>query len=238
MGLFSRLAAMAETRINMLIDGFENPGEVLDYSYRRQLELSQRVKKGIAGVVVARKRLELQKASLEEEKARLDRDAREAIATGRDNLAEIAVRRKVQIRGQIESLDKQIEGLCKEQDRLMDMGRGLETKIEAFCTEKESIKAQYLAAQAKVGVQEATTGLGKEMDYVGHAVRMAQEKTREMQARSQALDELVQCGAIEDVLGGGDIVDRELSKARNEQAVKVELEKIKSGKSGAGQPSS
>jgi phage shock protein A len=228
---------MAEARISMLIDGFENPGEVLDYSYRRQLELGQRVKKGIASVIVARKRLELEKASLEEEAARLDRSAREAVAVGKENLAEIAIQRKVQRAGQIEALGKQIESLCHEQDRLVDMNRRLETKIEAFCTEKETIKARYSAARAKVGIQEATTGLGKEMDYVGYAVRMAEEKTREMQARSEALDELVQCGAIEDVLGGGDLVERELCKARNEQAVKVELEKIRAGKAGARQPS-
>jgi phage shock protein A len=226
MGLFRRLASMAEARISMLIDGFENPGEVLDYSYRRQLELSQRVKKGIASVIVARKRLELEKASLEEEVARLDRSARDAIALGKENLAEIAVRRKVQRAGQIEALDRQIESLRSEQDRLAEMNRRLEMKIEAFCTEKETIKARYSAAQAKVGIQEATTGLGREMDYVGHAVRMAQEKTREMQARSEALDELASCGAIEDALGGGDLVERELSKVRNEQAVKAELEKI------------
>jgi phage shock protein A len=226
MGLFSRLAALAEARISMLIDGFESPGEVLDYSYRRQLELCQRVRKGIAGVVVARKRLELEKFSLEEEAARLDRDAREAIAAGREDLAEIAVRRKVQRAGQIEALDRQIESLCNEQDRLVAMDRRLETKIESFCTEKETIKALYTAAQAKVSIQEATTGLGKEMDHVGYAVRLAQEKTKEMQARSAALDELTLCGVVEDVPGGGDIVSRELAKVRDEQAVKAELEKL------------
>ncbi|HEY3273850.1 MAG TPA: PspA/IM30 family protein [Methanocella sp.] len=226
MGLFRRLAAMAEARISMLIDGFENPGEVLDYSYRRQLELSHRIKKGIASVIVARKRLELEKTSLEGEVTRLDRSAREAIALGKENLAEIAVRRKVQWAGQIEALDKQIESLLHEQGRLAEMNRRLDMKIEAFCTEKETIKAWYSAAQAKVGIQEAATGLGREMDYVGHAVRMAQEKTRELQARSEALDELAGIGAVEDVSGGGDIVERELSRVRNEQAVKAELEKL------------
>jgi phage shock protein A len=217
---------MAEARISMLIDGFEDPGEVLDYSYRRQLELSHRVKKGIAGVIVARKRLELEKASIDEEVARHDRSAREALALGKENLAEIAVRRKVQRSGQIEALDRQIESLFHEQDRLADMNRRLEMKIEAFCTEKETIKACYSAAQAKVGIQEATTGLGREMDYVGHAVRMAQEKTRELQARSEALDELAGIGAVEDAIGGGDIVEREMSRVRNERAVKAELEKL------------
>jgi phage shock protein A len=226
MGLISRLAAMAEARISMLIDGFESPGEVLDYSYRRQLELSQRVRKGIAAVVVARKRLELEKLAIEEEVARLDRDAREAVAAGREDLAKIALQRKVQRAGQVEVLDEQIGSLCSEQDRLADMNRRLEMKIEAFCTEKETIKARYSAARAKVSIQEATTGLGKEMDYVSHAVRMAQEKTKELQARSEALDELTQSGAIEDVPGDGDIVSRELARARNEQAVKAELEKL------------
>ena len=226
MGLFSRLAAIAEARISMLIDGFESPGEVLDYSYRRQLELSQRVRKGIAGVVVARKRLELEKSSIEDEVARLESDAREAVAAGRADLAEIALRRKVQRAGQSAALDRQINSLSDEQDRLVAMNCRLETKIESFCTEKEAIKAQYTAARAKVSIQEATSGLGKEMDYIGYAVRRAQEKTRELQARSEALDELTRCGAVEDVMEGGDVVSRELSKARNEQVVKAELEKL------------
>lgn len=226
---------MAEARISMLIDGFESPGEMLDYSYRRQLELSQRIRRGIAGVIVARKRLEMEKASLQEEIARLDRDAREAFGAGKEELAEIAVRRKVQRAEQITSLDGQIERLASEQDRLLGMNRKLEAKIEAFCTEKETIKAQYTAAQAKACIREATTGLGKEMDYVGHAIRMAQEKTRELQARSEALAELAQLGAVEDVLGG-DPVERELSRMRNEQAVKTEMDRIRAGTGGTRQP--
>jgi hypothetical protein len=70
----------------------------------------------------------------------------------------------------------------------------------------------------------SSSGLGKEMDYVGYAVRITQEKTKEMQARSEALDKLTRCGAIEDVPGGSDVVSRELAKVRDEQAVKVELE--------------
>jgi phage shock protein A len=226
MGLFSRLAAIAEARISMLIDGFESPGEVLDHSYRRQLEPSQRVRKGIAGLVVARKRLELEKSFIENEVVRLERDAREAVVAGRADLAEIALRRKVQRADQIAAPDRQIDSLLHEQDRLVAMNSQLETKIVSFCTEKEAIKAQYTAARAKVSIQEATTGLGKEMDYVGYAVRRAQEKTRELQARSEAPDEPTQCGAVDDVLEGGDVVNRELSKERNEQAVKAELEKL------------
>jgi len=227
MGLFSRLGNAIEARISMLIDGFESPGEALDYSYRRQLELDQRVKRGIAGVVVARKRLELQKAALADEVARLERDARDALAAGREDLASTAVQRKVQLGGQIGALDGQIAGLRAEQERLVEMERKLATKIELFCSEKETIKAQYSAARAKVHIKEATAGLGKEMDHVGYAVRMAQDRTRQLQAQSEALDELVQLGTIEDISGSRGLVDIELTRMRAEQSVKAELDKLK-----------
>jgi phage shock protein A len=229
MGIISRMGTMIEARISMLIDGFQSPGEALDYSYRRQLDLSYKVKRGIAGVVTAKRRLEMQRKALEDDIKRLDRDAREAMAGGRENLAEIAVQRKVQKNDQIRSLGEQIDSLKGEQERLTEMSRKLESRIESFRTRKESIKAQYSAAEAKVRVKEATSGLGKEMDYIGYAVRLAEDRTRDMQARSEALDELEEHGAIEDIEGSRDVVERELTKVRGEEAVKAEMEKLKTG---------
>ncbi|MGA9141892.1 MAG: PspA/IM30 family protein [Methanocella sp.] len=229
MGLISRMGAMIEARISMIVDGFQSPGEALDYSYRRQLDLNYKIKRGIAGVVTSKRRLEMQRKSLEEDIKRLDRDAREAMAAGRENLAEIAVQRKVLKNDQIQSLGEQIQTLKNEQDRLTEMDRKLESRIESFRTQKESIKAQYSAAEAKVRIKEATSGLGKEIDYIGYAVRLAQDKTRDMQARSEALDELEEYGTLEDITGSKDIVERELSKVRGEEAVKTEMEKLKMG---------
>ncbi len=143
----------------------------------------------------------MQRKSLEEDIKRLDRDAREAMTAGRENLAEIAVQRKVQKSEQIQSLGEQIESLKTEQERLTEMDRKLESRIDSFRTRKESIKAQYSAAEAKVRIKEATSGLGKEMDHIGYAVRLAEDKTRDMQARSEALDELEEYGTIEDIAG-------------------------------------
>jgi phage shock protein A len=227
MGLINRFATMIEARVSMLIDGFETPGEALDYSYRRQLELNRKVKRGIAGVVTAKKRLEMQKEALEDDVKALDRDTRDALTRNREELAKIALERKVQKTDQIRSLDRQIESLKKEQEKLADLDRMLELKIESFRTRKESIKAEYSAAEAKVRIKEATSGLGKEMDYISYAVRLAQDKTKDMQARSEALDELTDYGTICDVMGSSDTVDRELSRMRGEEAVRTELEKIK-----------
>ena len=64
MGLLSRLTATIKAKISRLLDTYEDPRETLDYSYKRQLELQQDVKKGIANVVTSKKRLELQKSKL------------------------------------------------------------------------------------------------------------------------------------------------------------------------------
>lgn len=227
MGLLSRLTATIKAKISKILDMFEDPRETLDYSYKRQLELNQDVKKGVANVVTSKKRLELQKAKLEENVQKLNGQARDAIAANREDLATVALQRKVENMNQIESLNNQIGTLQKEQDRLTDMERKLEIKIETFRSQKEVIKAQYSAAEAKVRINEAATGLGEEMADVGYAVQRAQDKTEDMQARSDALDELVQSGTLEDVMGNKDMVEQELNKAKSDATVKKELEILK-----------
>jgi len=226
-GLLSRLTATIKAKLSKLLDTFEDPRESLDYSYKRQLELQTDVKKGVANVITARKRLELQKSKLEASITKLNEQAREAVAAGRDDLASIALQRKMDMMVQADSLTAQIQDLQRQEEKLTDTARKLDVKIEQFRTEKETIKAQYSAAEAKVKIQEATTGIGEEMADVGYAVQRARDKTEEMQARSEAIDTMVEQGTLEDVLGNKDLVDRELEKIKSDAAVKRELETLK-----------
>ena len=87
MGLMSRTSAVVRAWYSKLLDRAEDPAVTLDYSYERQLELLQNVKKGIADVVTAKKRLELQTKKLETEMPKLDEQARQALAANREDLA-------------------------------------------------------------------------------------------------------------------------------------------------------
>ncbi len=226
-GLLGRLTATIKAKISKLLDMFEDPRETLDYSYKRQLELQIDVKKGIANVITSRKRLELQKSKLETNIGTLNDQAREAVAAGRDDLAAIALQRKMSMMTQVDGLAQQIQDMQRQEDKLTDTAKKLDTKIELFRTEKETIKAQYSAAEAKVKITEATTGIGEEMADVGFAVQRARDKTEEMQARSEALDTMVEQGTLEDVLGNKDLVGQELEKIKGDAAVKRELETLK-----------
>jgi phage shock protein A len=228
MGLLERTSTVIKAKINKILDKFEDPRETLDYSYEKQLELLQNVKRGVAEVTTSKKRLELQKVKLEQNVQKLDEQAREAIKAGREDLARIALERKSTSQGEIESLTKQIADIAKEQEKLMVTEKRLSAKIEAFRTTKETIKAQYSAAEAQVKVTEAVSGIGEEMSDVGLAVQRAQDKTETMKARASALDELVEAGTLEDVTGGTkDDIDRELSKIKSKGEVEEQLEALK-----------
>jgi phage shock protein A len=234
MGLMSRTSNVIQAWWSKLLNRAEDPSVTLDYSYERQREMLQKVKKGIADVVTAKKRLELQSQKLEVELPKLDTQARQALSAGREDLARAALERKAFAQQQLQGLDGQIADLEKQQSGLEESEKRLAAKVEAFRTQKETIKAQYSAAEAQVKIGEAATGIGDEMADTGLAIERARDKTEEMQARAAAVDELVASGTLEDYTSTGTELDRELAKVSASQQVDQELEKLK-GELGSGE---
>ena len=59
-GLWQRFMLIFKSKASSALDRAENPTQTLDYSYEQMLEQLQNVKRGVADVVTAKKRLELQ----------------------------------------------------------------------------------------------------------------------------------------------------------------------------------
>ena len=227
MGLMSRTTNVIKAWWSKLLNRAEDPSVTLDYSYERQREMLQKVKKGIADVVTAKKRLQLQSQKLEVEMPKLESQARQALGAGREDLARAALERKAFAQQQLQGLDGQVADLEKQQAGLEESERRLAAKVEAFRTQKETIKAQYSAAEAQVRIGEASTGIGDEMADTGLAIERARDKTEEMQARAAAVDELVASGTLEDYTSTGTDLDRELAKVSAGQQVDDELARMK-----------
>jgi phage shock protein A len=227
-GMMNRASTIVKAKINKLLNRAEDPGETLDYSYEKQLELLQNVKRGVADVVTAKKRLEMQTATLEQSVVKLDGQARQALQAGREDLAKEALQRKAVAQEQLQGLDQQVKGLEAQQEKLVTSEKQLSAKIEAFRSQKEVIKAQYSAAEASVRIGEAATGIGEQMADTGLAIQRAKDKTEQMQARASAVDELVESGALEDFTSGGETdLDRELRQLATTTKVDDELAKMK-----------
>src|ERR671923_691207 len=211
-GLMSRASLVVKSKLSKLLDRAENPAETLDYSYERQLELLQNVKRGVADVVTAKKRLEMQTTQLEQSMVKLETQARQAVGAGREDLAREALQRKAVAQQQLQDLDQQVKGLEAQQEKLVSSERQRSAKVEAFRSQKEVIKAQYSAAEAQVHIGEAATGIGEQMADTGLAIQRAKDKTEQMQARAAAVEELVEAGTLQGFTSDQSQLDRELEQ--------------------------
>lgn len=226
MGLISQMISTIRAKLSALLEGAEDPATALDYSYQRQLQLLQEVKRGIVEVTTSRRRLDLQAQKLRNNVEKLDGQARVALQKSREDLARLALQRKQAAQMQLSDLDNQIANLQNEQRKLLEAEGRLRIKVESFRTRKETIKAQYSAAEAQVRIGEAATGLGEEMADIGLAIERAESKTEKMRARALAIDELVQIGTLDDYIGG-DVLDRELAQLTTGSEIDNELEAMK-----------
>jgi phage shock protein A len=202
-GMGGRMSTVIKAKISKMLDRAEDPGETLDYSYQKQLESLQNVKKGIADVVTAKKRLQMQSQKLEQSVVKLDTQARQALSQGNEDLARVALERKNVAQTELQSLDQQVHDLEAQQEKLTDSEQKLRAKIEAFRTKKEVIKAQYSAAEAQVRISEAATGVGEELEAAG------------------TFEDLTALGS------GQDDIDRQLHQLSSQSQVDDEMARMK-----------
>jgi len=227
MSLMQRMSTIFKSKVNSALDQIEDPRETLDYSYQKQLDLLQKVKRSLADVVTARKQVEMQKAQIQADQARYTDDAKRALEAGREDLARQVLEQKATLEANLGDLDRQIGELKGQEEKMEASTRSLEAKISAFRTQKEVIKAQYSSAEAHVKLGEAASGIGEEMADVGMAIDRARDKTDRMKARAQALDDLQSSGALPDAFSTEDPTETELRKLETASKVDDELAALK-----------
>ena len=223
----NRITTVIKQKANILIEKYEDPREALDYSYTKQIELLNKLRRDIAEVVTAKRRLEMQKAKLWDNIRTLDEQARRSVDAEREDLAKLALERKNANLMQLQGLDKQIAEMLTEQEKLEQTERRLSTKVEEFKSKKEVIKAQYSAAEAQVRIKENVTGISEEMTDIGMSLNKAEEKTEKMKAKSGALDEMINSGVLTDYTSSKDSIEQELEQITVKGSVDEELAKLK-----------
>ncbi|REE99498.1 phage shock protein A (PspA) family protein [Thermomonospora umbrina] len=222
-----RMSMIFKSKANRALDRMEDPRETLDYSYQRQLEMLQKVRRGVADVATSRKRLELQIQQLEQQQNKLTDQGKKALQVGREDLAREALTRRAALDAQLADLRTQYQNLQGEEEKLTLASQRLQAKVDAFRTRKETIKATYTAAEAQTKINEAFSGISEEMGDVGLAIQRAEEKTETMKARAGAIDELLASGALEDFSGPRDDIQAELDRLGSTTGVDLELERMK-----------
>lgn len=118
-GIFERLSMIFRSKAHKALDKHEDPRETLDYSYQRQLELLQKVRRGVADVATSRKRVEIQGNQIGQEMDKLTAAAQRALSQGREDLAREALTRKSGLQAQLDDLQTQHAALAEEEEKLV-----------------------------------------------------------------------------------------------------------------------
>src|SRR3954452_12938208 len=228
MSVMKRFTMIFRAKANKALDRAEDPRETLDYSYQKQLEMLQKVKRGVADVATSRKRLELQMNQLQASGDKLQTQAQAALTQNREDLAREALTRRSALQQQLADLSAQHAQLQAEEEKLTNAAQRLSTKVESFRTRKETIKATYTAAEAQTKIGEAFSGISEEMSDVGLAMQRAEDKTAQLQARAGAIDELLASGALDDASGTSkDDLTLQLEQLSSGNDVELQLQQMK-----------
>jgi phage shock protein A len=226
-GTFKRIGGIFQAKANKVLDRAEDPRDTLDLSYEKQLEQLQKVRRGVADVATARKRLELQAQGLQKQADKLQTQAKAALQQGNEDLAREALSRRAALGEQLAELKTQHDQISEQEQKLIDTSQQLQARVEQFRTKKETLKASYTAAEAQTKVGEAVSGISDSMGNSGAAMQRAQDKIAGMQARAGAIDELLASGALNDLSTPVDDIQKELDKVSATSQVDNELAALK-----------
>lgn len=224
MGVIRRLSGLLEVKANKALDKAENPSDVLDFNYQKQLESLQRLKAGLLEIASSRKNIEYQASQLKQSAAKLEDQARQALSINREDLAREALSRRSIISDQLQELQSQHEQLILQENKVISASERVQAKIESFKLKKEMLKATYTAAQAQTKIGEIFSGLSKDLGDTGLAMQRAEDKVSQMQARAFALDELMLSGALD---SSYDDIQAQLNQGHTTATVQNEIARIK-----------
>ena len=226
-GMFQRAHDIVQAKANKALDAAEKPDEMLDLSYEKMLEQLTQVRRALVDIAASKKRLELQEEQLQHSVDHLQDQAKQALQANREDLAKEALARKATAQQQIDEMEPQHQQLAEEEQKLTQTMNVLQKRVNDFRTQKETLKAEYTAAAAVSSVDESTAGISKSFKDSGQTLQRAQDKIATMQARSGALDELLESGVLEDVGGGTDDIQKELDQVGKDSQVDGELAALK-----------
>ena len=227
MTLFQRAHDILAAKTNKALDAAEQPDEMLDLSYEQMLDQLTKVRQALVTVAASRKQIELQEQQLQHSADHLEEQAKAALGLGKEDLAREALQRKAAAQTQIDGMESQHQQLSEEEEKLEQTLAALQERVNQFRTQKETLKAQYTAANAEASVNESVAGISSTLGDSGAALQRAQDKIANMQARAGALDELFQSGVLEDVGGDTDDIQKELDEAGSSADVDRELAALK-----------
>ncbi len=227
MSLFKHASEIMQARINHFLDNAEDPAETLDLSYEKMMSNLQDTKRHLADVATEKLSLEHQIADTQKVADQAEADARTALQANREDLAKAELAQKQAALSKLQSLQDAHDKIAAQVAKLSDFESKLQDKIESFRTQKEVMKGELAAAQAEIQAENSLSGLGKGMNDAGEAMQRVQDRVSQSQSKAEAMESLMDSGAIDDPLDHRSHTDKEMAQLRAQSGVDDDLARLK-----------
>ncbi|MFP4588424.1 MAG: PspA/IM30 family protein [Candidatus Bipolaricaulota bacterium] len=191
MNLWLRLKTLVKAKLRKWRNNDE-PRVVLQKNLAKMEKYLQEIKKSSLELGrekgTLQRRLERLNYAIEE----YEKEARQALALGEEQQAEIALkekynvlRRKKRIEENVQTLNERITSLERSKD-------ALKNRIEIFRTKEAELDALRSASEAELRISEITAGMSEEtFSDINNAVKESERKLQEIQAKVKATRQLL-----------------------------------------------
>jgi phage shock protein A len=225
--MFKRLKLTLKAKLSRLVDRAEDPAEILDYSYQLHVERLYGMRRDIADLATAKKRLARLRDSRQRQFVKLQCSARTALEFGREDLARQALERKRLVGQDLVDLNQRVSELEDQQAQMVARGREARARLERFRARKEVTKAQYAAARAQLAISDTVAGLSSQLREAGLRIERTNQEVEEMNLQADVTEELERTGVLTPIGAGEDDLDRQLRQLGSGESVDTELSRMK-----------
>ncbi|MCP4421347.1 MAG: PspA/IM30 family protein [Chloroflexi bacterium] len=196
--LLRRFSQISKGFLDNFMAPAEDPRQTFVNAADRQRGLLVKVQRALSDVGTTKHRLEHKMAEMQTRLPQLQEEARHSLIAGQESVARLALRRRQVTLFELGNLEQQIQHVAQEEQRLMLTEQRLSTQIESFYARQEIIEVRYGAAEARVRIQEAFSGVSEELLELDRTLKQAEDRSERMQAQAVAVERLVKDGILDE----------------------------------------
>ena len=229
MRLLARLKVVLSQGASIALAPAPDPRVTNLTSHQRQRALLDQVIKAGHEVAAAKVRLQTTADAVRQKLPAMEEQARQELRAGNESMARLALQRRQVVAHELETLERQLQEVEKEESALAVIEQRLTGQIEAFAARQEVVRARYSAAEAQVRINEAMTGVSQDFAELTATLRHAEQTTSDMEARATAIDRLVQEGDMETIgfAAGSDAIDSRYQSLGADEDVERRLKALR-----------
>jgi phage shock protein A len=187
--IFKRINDIITANINDLIDRVEDPERMIKQIIREMEDNINRAKEGVIDAIASEKQLYKDLEHNRRQSAEWLHKAEEALNTGQEDLARMALTRKKEHDNILKALEPSWEAAKATSEQLKAQLHALEAKLEEARRKRSTLVARQRAAEARQYMDTTLSHVQAGLDAQANFARM-EDKVAEIEARAEAMAEV------------------------------------------------